>query len=319
MANQTIQYLATQAYPNVTINFLDDLMKESGILRTATAGFASHGLFHKYNKVTGLPTASIRSINGSVVPTTSTYDLMQLDLKEIMTIEQVDSSLAKADPNGAEGYMRKVAPSHMESIAQAAEKSIIYGTNSTFGATDGFVGMHETAKANSKVIQNSGASSASTSIFAVNWKPEVTQLVIPNFATQGDQFVVMTVLHNGEPTLAVVNTSTGAKKPVYEVMYQLMMAAQWGTTYSVASLTQIDATHLPTVDKVDKLIDYVKGGSANTVLYMSRDGRRYLQSLKATKFFSQVDNAMNTILEFWNGIPIVVSDNISNVETSAID
>jgi len=323
MANQTLQYLATQ-WSGAQQNFIDDLIKTSGVLRTAIVGYANNGFFHNYNKAIGLPTASIRSINGSVVPTTTEFDLLQLDLKELITVEQVDSTLAKGDPKGVEGYFNKIKPGHMESLAQAAEKSIIYGTNATYGATDGFKGFHGLAlaaeTARSLTILDGGGTTNTTSIFAVNWKPEVCQLVIPSGVEMGNDFVIMTVLNNGEPRLVVTDTSTGAMKPAYEVMYQMMMALQSGSNYSVHRIVGVDAsTNAPTVAEIDTLVDLVRGTSDSTVLYCSRLGRRAMQTLKATKYFSQAvgDQNMNTILEYWNGIPIVVTDNILDTETKA--
>jgi hypothetical protein len=323
MANQTLQYLATQ-WSFAQQNFIDDVLKTSGILRTASVGFANNGLFHKYNKVISLPTATIRSINGSVVPYTTEFDLLQLDLKEIMTTEQVDATLAAADPGGVAGYLNKVKAGHMEALSQAAEKSLVYGTNATYGATDGFKGFHGLAyaaeTARSLSVIDAGGTSNTTSIFAVTWKPEVCQIIIPAGIANGADFIQMTPLHGGEKDLVTTSTTTGARKPVYEVMYQMLMALQAGSNYSIHRIVGVDAgTNAPTVAEMDTLIDLVRGDSANTVIYTSRLGRRALQTLKGTKFFSQAvgDQNMNTILEYWNGIPIVVSENILESETKS--
>lgn len=323
MAQQTLQYLATQ-WSAAQQMFIDNLTKSAGILRTATVGYANNGLFHKYNFATALPTASIRSINGSVTPTTTTFDLKQLDLKELITLETVDATLAKGDPSGPDGYMNKVAPGHMESLAQAAEKSIVYGLNGTYGAVDGFKGFHDLAKeaetARSLSVIDAGGTSNTTSIFAVHWKPEVCQLVIPSGIAAGGDLVVSTVMNNGQVTLMVTNTSTGAQMPVYQVMYQMMLALQAGSNYSVHRIIGVDSgSNAPTAAEIDTLVDLVKGDSSNTILYTSRLGKRAMQTLKATKFFTQAvqDQNMNTMLDFWNGIPVIVSDNILETETKA--
>ena len=323
MAQQTLQYLATQ-WSAAQQMFIDNLTKSAGILRTATVGYANNGLFHKYNFATALPTASIRSINGSVTPTTTTFDLKQLDLKELITLETVDATLAKGDPSGPDGYMNKVAPGHMESLAQAAEKSIVYGLNGTYGAVDGFKGFHDLAKeaetARSLSVIDAGGTSNTTSIFAVHWKPEVCQLVIPSGIAAGGDLVVSTVMNNGQVTLMVTNTGTGAQMPVYQVMYQMMLALQAGSNYSVHRIIGVDSgSNAPTAAEIDTLVDLVKGDSANTILYTSRLGKRAMQTLKATKFFTQAvqDQNMNTMLDFWNGIPVIVSDNILETETKA--
>ena len=323
MAKQTLQYLATQ-WSAAQQMFIDNLTKSAGILRTASVGYANNGLFHKYNFATALPTASIRSINGSVTPTTTTFDLKQLDLKELITLETVDATLAKGDPSGPDGYMNKVAPGHMESLAQAAEKSIVYGLNGTYGAVDGFKGFHDLAKeaetARSLSAIDAGGTSNTTSIFAVHWKPEVCQLVIPSGIAAGGDLVVSTVMNNGQVTLMVTNTTTGAQMPVYQVMYQMMLALQAGSNYSVHRIIGVDSgSNAPTAAEIDTLVDLVKGDSANTILYTSRLGKRAMQTLKATKFFTQAvqDQNMNTMLDFWNGIPVIVSDNILETETKA--
>ena len=323
MPKQTLQYLATQ-WSTAQQMFIDNLTKSAGILRTATVGTANNGLFHKYNFASALPTASIRSINGSVVPSTTTFDLKQLDLKELITLETVDATLAKGDPNGPDGYMNKVAPGHMESLAQAAEKSIIYGTNATYGATDGFLGFHGLAKAaetaRSLSVLDGGGNSNTTSIFAVTWKPEVCQLVIPTNTAVGGDLVISTVMNNGEITMMVTNTTTGAMMPVYQVMYQMLMALQAGSNYSIHRIIGVDSgTNAPTAAEIDTLIDLVRGDSTNTVLYTSRLGKRAMQTLKATKFFTQnvSDQNMNTMLDYWNGIPVIVSDNILETETKS--
>jgi len=323
MAQQTLQYLATQ-WSAAQQMFIDNLTKSAGILRTASVGYANNGLFHKYNFATALPTASIRSINGSVTPTTTTFDLKQLDLKELITLETVDATLAKGDPSGPDGYMNKVAPGHMESLAQAAEKSIVYGLNGTYGAVDGFKGFHDLAKeaetARSLSVIDAGGTSNTTSIFAVHWKPEVCQLVIPSGIAAGGDLVVSTVMNNGQVTLMVTNTTTGAQMPVYQVMYQMMLALQAGSNYSVHRIIGVDSgSNAPTAAEIDTLVDLVKGDSANTILYTSRLGKRAMQTLKATKFFTQAvqDQNMNTMLDFWNGIPVIVSDNILETETKA--
>jgi len=323
MAKQTLQYLATQ-WSAAQQMFIDNLTKSAGILRTASVGYANNGLFHKYNFATALPTASIRSINGSVTPTTTTFDLKQLDLKELITLETVDATLAKGDPSGPDGYMNKVAPGHMESLAQAAEKSIVYGLNGTYGAVDGFKGFHDLAKeaetARSLSVIDAGGTTNTTSIFAVHWKPEVCQLVLPSGVAAGGDLVVSTVMNNGQVTLMVTNTGTGAQMPVYQVMYQMMLALQAGSNYSVHRIIGVDSgSNAPTAAEIDTLVDLVKGDSANTILYTSRLGKRAMQTLKATKFFTQAvqDQNMNTMLDFWNGIPVIVSDNILETETKA--
>lgn len=315
MARQNLQYLATQ-WSGTQLNFVGDLIRESGILRTAAVGFSNNGLFHKYNKITGLPAAAIRSINAGVEPQSTKFALMQLDLKELMTVELVDATLAQGDPAGVEGYFTKVSPAHIESLAQAAEAALVYGINPSYGTPDAFKGLHDYASDFGNEVTLGGTTST-TSIFAVTWKPEITQIVIPQGIASGESLVKMTPQNNGQASL--VDVGSGKQMPAYRVMYQMLMALQSGSKYGVAHMVGMDASNKPTVGQVDQLVDLVKGSSADTVLYMNRDAKRLLQELKATKFFSQAssDQNMNTVLEFWNSIPIVITDAILNTENKA--
>jgi HK97 family phage major capsid protein len=71
-----------------------------------------------------------------------------------------------------------------------------------------------------------------------------------------------------------------------------------------------------TLDKLEQLIDQVKGGQPD-VLLMSRRSRRKINSLsRAAGGFLQTDrDAFGRFIQFYNGIPIGVSDYISDAVT----
>jgi len=71
-----------------------------------------------------------------------------------------------------------------------------------------------------------------------------------------------------------------------------------------------------TLDKLDELIDAVRGGKPDLLL-MSRRSRRTLNELaRATGTFLEADrDAFGNMLQFYDGIPIGISDYISDQQT----
>jgi HK97 family phage major capsid protein len=71
-----------------------------------------------------------------------------------------------------------------------------------------------------------------------------------------------------------------------------------------------------TLDKLDELIDLVKGGKPE-VLLMSRRSRRILNKLARTSgsFLEAERDEFGQMLQFYDGIPIGVSDYISDAQT----
>ena len=312
------QYAIDWANPNA-IPIINGLLKQSGIMATAEFNEAEQGLLDKYTVVTGLPTASIRAINGSTAPTKSKEKQEQVDLKLIQADQEYDKVLVENSPGGKDVYFAKKLPAFIQAMGQAFSKYAIYGNNATFGSGDGFRGFHQFAKAFGNVTQLSGTTGSRTSLIAVTYQPEAVDFLLPfggNFA----DFLKSEWMNNGMWYKAITSTTLNESKPVYGMMHTIITALRAAHKYSIAAITQIDDTHQPTAMQVDDMLDKVRATKGSTFIYASRKGKKGLKNLRYGK--QVVDNAdMNFMFDIkeWNDITVVVDDNIRDDETTVLD
>ncbi len=318
MASATLMKLAA-AYnvPNQTA-IIDSLIRESGILTTMPFIKASHGIFHKYKLKPELPGGGFRSVNGSIIPHTTEDVVLQEDLKILTDIQQEDKAICESYPGGVEKYFADELPAFVEGLGQTAARQLVYGTDSSFGDEEGFSGLRQHAVDNGNTIDAGGSSGSRTTILAVRWKPGVCCGLFNENAFADGNLITVRPLNNGNPVMVVVNTATGAVKPVYQALYEAYMGLLCATSDNVAAYVSIqDASgKKPIAGNMDKLIDLVRGSVSDTFIYCNRTGRRLLWELKESKMqVSSADTDYNRLIERWNGIPVVLEENISSTET----
>lgn len=322
MSQATLRDLVV-AYSSSSAPVMDDLMKASPIVRSGLAIPASNNIYHKYKKLKALPTVSVTNLDGSITPQSSDFTIEQSDISYFAAQQNEPAAIVENYPGGIESYFMNERPGFIESFGQTLSKQMVYGNDSTFGNPSGFKGLHQIAKDSGNVVKQFGGTSGSrTSIFAVKWKPSTFAMFINPVLASQDQFVRIRVLNGGEPSMVVTNTSTGAQQLCYQAYYDMYLGLFSASSYDVAALTQIqDATgKKPTASYMDQLVDEVKGTADSTVIYCSRLGRRLLGELKDSKLSTYVsDNEYNTVVELWNGIPVVIDENIRDDETTALD
>lgn len=321
MAQSTLRDLGV-AYTEIDEEVMSHLTKKSGILQTAGVKPATHKTLHKYKKVTALPSFAVREIGGSTIPGIVNKELYQADLKIITATQEEDKAFCDNYPGGAEALFRDNFLTYIEAWGQKAANIIIYGTNSTFGDTQGFRGLHQIANANSKVTHETGNSGSTTTIFCVKWELESIALLFnKELATAGD-FLKTIIMNEGRPVMSTTNTTTRAAQPVYQVLYESYLGLFSASEFDVAKYDRIqDASgDVPVSDNMDIMIDQVKGEAGSTYIYCNRTSRRLLWRLKNTKMATiPATKDYNNILEAWNGIPLVLDENILDTETTALD
>lgn len=320
MAANTIRDLAVR-YENIDAEIMSHLTKESGILQTALAIPASHSMFHKYKKVTGLPTWSVREIGGSLTGVKVEREIYQTDLKMIDARQEPDKALCDNWEGGPGGYFDDQKLPFIEGWGQKAANIIVYGINSTFGDTQGFPGFWQITNASAKVTHETGTSGSTTSIFAVKWNPNSCGLLFNKRLASAGDFIKATVLNGGKPYMSTTSTTGPAAQPVYGTLWESYLGLFSGSVYDMARYDRIqdDTGDVPTVSNMDKMLDSIKADS-NTFLYMNRTSRRLLKELKDSKLeLGAFDNDYGMFLERWNGVKIVIDDNILDTETTALD
>lgn len=298
---------------------MENLVKKSGILATAPVIPSSHGTFHKYKILDELPTGSIRTIGGGVTAQVTKKTPIQLDLKEIYAVLEDDATIV--EETGVEAYFREEMDPFTEGMGQTVAKLLIYGNDPTFGAADGPQGLHQLAKASGNVIQQGGATGSRTTIFVVKYRPgrNGCGVVVNSKVIETGEIVKASLVNKGDK---IVENVSGVQYPKYKMDFQSYFAFLSGSNFDVAAYTQLEDadTDRPTAGNMDASIDSVKGTAADTFIYCSRTGKRLLGQLKNSKLqLGNMDNDYKTRLDFWDGIPVVVDDNIRNDETTVLD
>lgn len=302
---------------------LIDLVKSSGILQTALVRPASHGNKHKYKLWNTLPSAAFRALGGGIVPSEISKDRASIDLWDLSALAEEDAAEIMAHPGGKAGWFAANMPAFIESMGQVAAKQLIYGTDPTFGNTNGFLGLHQYAKANGTVVaKKSGTTASRTSIFAVRWDETNGASVRINPAGP-NQLITVEDITPTSPALVTTDTSTNAQLPVFAWWLHAYMTLVVPSAKSVAAITQVqptDSTKYPTSNDMNALIDAVEASSGQTYIYCNRAGHRAIQNLKDGKInlFSETVN-YNTYVSMWRGVPIIIDDNIGSVETTVLD
>jgi len=310
-------------YASDAAPLMDDLEKESGIIRTATAVPASNNLWHKYKKLKALPTVSVIALDGTTTPQSLDFTIAQTDLSLFVAHQAEPARVAENYPGGVRAYFENERPGFSEAFAQKISTQAIYGNNATFGDASAFLGFHQIARNSGNIVARmAGATGSRTSIFAVKWKPTAMALLVNPLMAANGKFMKVRVLNGGQPVLMTTNTTTHAEQLVYQVVYELMLGMFSGTDLSVSAITQIqdDTSDKPTASNMDKLVDKIKGNSSNTVIYCNRTSKRLLGELKDSKLKTIVtDTVYSTTVDFWNGIPLIVDESILDTETTALD
>jgi|FLOH01.1.fsa_nt_gi hypothetical protein len=323
MANSTLRKVIT-AFGVQGEAAIDQLTKESGILQTAEAIPANKNISHTYKRVDALPAFAFSAIGTGQADVTVNSNIYQSDLKVLRAIQSEQTDVVDSYPGGAAQFFRDDMPAFNEGYGQAASDNIIYGINSTFGDAAGIKGLWYYVNAYTNYIRCTGTSGSTTSIFAVKYRPGKNGCgILYNPQVANSQGLMKTiVMNNGQPILEVTNTTTGAKKPVYQVIYESYLGFLSTSSYDVAAITRIqDAdSDRPTAVQMDEVIDKVRGNSSNTVLYMNRTAYRMVRMLKNSALqMVPTDLAYSSLIATWNGVPIVIDDNIVNTESTALD
>ena len=182
----------------------------------------------------------------------------------------------------------------------------------------GTTGLHQKAAAYGNVIEESGTTGSTTSIFAVKYDPKSCGIL---YNPAAGKFLNVTKLHGGAAYPEVINDggSDQSRKLVYGTSYESSLGFLSASSYDVAAYTQLqdDTNDVPLANDMDELIDMVKGEEGSTFLYCNRLSLRLLRRLKDSKLeMGTFDKNYDVRINYWNGIPIVLDENILNTEST---
>lgn len=324
MANATIRDLVVGLNPNMK-DVVSHLVKKSGFMKVAQAIEANMNIEHEYRRILAVPTFTVGSLDQTLVPSTITRASEKISLAAIDATEEVNFRIGEnwAGGQGVKRYFSDNYMAFIEGWSQAAMKQVIYGIDDTFGNPSGFLGLHQLAKQYGNVKQMGGTTGSRSSIFAVKFAPENCGILINPADVKAGTLIKTIPVNDGKPYKVVRNTTTNAQDTVYGVDFRSMLAFLSTSSYDVAAMTQIqdDTGDKPTSSALEEIIDMVQGDAdGSTFLFMNRNTYRLVKQLKETKLEMGVfDMNYQTKIDYWNGIPIVIEDNILSTETTVLD
>ncbi len=323
MPNVTLRALAVEE-GLMSVASIKSLAKKSGFLQSAEAIEASHDRKHKHKRFDALPSPSWVDPGGSQGDTTVNSNNYETPIKILRANQSEAYDILINWPGGAEAYFESQRPAYQESFGQTISVGVFYGNDETHGDVAGPIGLHQISNANGTKIVNSqaGDSGSTTSIFCVKFASGVNGcgLLFDKKVSASGELMNTMVLNDGRPVFETTNTTNTQKKLVYQVAHTAKTAFLSTSTKDVAVYHKIQdaASERPTAAKMDELIDTVESDE-QTILYMNRATRRMLQLLNDSKLqTTTISTDYYRFLSSWNGVPIMVDDNILSVEEDTL-
>jgi hypothetical protein len=287
---------------------VSDVLNDAPFVKACYAQGASNGTVHKYVKEIGAPVVGFRAVNAGRDHDHSEDELVSLNLAILDASYHIDKKLADAySKGGPEAYLARESARHLRAAFFAFERQIFQGQGLD---ASGFPGLPDASGlqylADAMVIGaggSAGQSSDLTSVYALRVVPEDTD-------------VCLILGNDGEIKLAdafvqMMEDDSNKFFPAYVQPIDGWTALQIGSAYSVARLANVGTDSGHTVDDsmLAALYDLFPAGRGPTHLVMTRRSRGQLRTSRGTDLVPNPATPMD-----WEGIPIIVTDAVSNAE-----
>jgi len=283
---------------------VSDLLDEAPVLAMLAADEASNGTVHKYTKQTGAPVVGYRDANAGRAHDVSDDTLVTISLAIMDASNHVDKAIANAWKHGPEAYLDRQNLRHLRASFSYAEKQIFQGTGLDSDGPDGFPDAAGLDALADGMVLGAGGSTACTSVYAIRTTPDFTNCTF----IMGNEGKI----DWGESFEFFAEDASGNKFPAYGTPITGWHGLQIGSAYSVARLANLDAGSNTLTDTLmGQLYDLFPAHKGPTMFAMTRRSRGQLRSSRIT----DLNTHPQTPTE-WEGIPIVVTDSISNAETA---
>lgn len=285
-----------------------DIFNDAPLLRAMHVIPASHGTDHKFLKETGAPAVGFRAANAGIEWTTDADTLVTLNLKILDASFGVDRALVDSAARGGSTIMQRKAMRHLRAAFSHAELQMIYGDGGV-DANDatGFQGLADVLNdtADSMVTVTNGTT-ALTSVYAICSRSDESQACV----VVGNDGIIAIDEYYPQDLL----DSSGKHFPGYHQPIFGYMGYQFGSARSAARLGNIgsDGTGL-TDDLLSDLYGLFPANNKPDFFAMSVRSQMQLQKSRTT--YSPTGAEAPLPMD-WNGVKIIVSDNIGNAETA---
>lgn len=284
---------------------VSDILNDAPFVRACYSQPASNGTVHKYLKQVGAPVVGFRAVNAGRDHDVSEDEQVSLSLQILDASFHTDKNLAdEYTKGGAEAYLAREAARHLRAAFFAFERQIFQGQSADAGGFPGLPDAEGLAYLADAMVLGAGGSTALSSVYAIRTVPQDTDVCLI-LGQQGEikidpAFVQM--MPDGDEKLF----------PAYVQPISGYTCLQIGSVYSVARLANIGTADNTTLTDalLGQLYDLFPAGRGPTHLVMTRRSRGQLRTSRQTDLLKNVPTPTE-----WEGIPIVVTDAISNDET----
>lgn len=272
------------------------------------------GTTYKVGVRDAFPGVGFRLANEGATYTKSTF-LNRLFQTYILSGNiRVDCAVATAFEDGPQAWMAIEAAGIMRQAMIELGKQIFYGLSEDAKGFPGLQAVHTSYSAllgTDKLEVDAGGTTASTgsSVYGVKFGPQDVQLI----------FGSGTTFDMGEWMSQMVNDGVaGQDYKAYVNSLTAWVGLQVGSKYSVGRLKDAtaDSTKGVTDAKLAELLSLFPTGSVPDVWFMSRRSRYQLQASRTATSNTSGNSGkpMGPLPTESNGIPIVVTDSITNTE-----
>ena len=280
-----------------------DIFNDAPILRAMHTIPASHGTDHKYLKETGAPVVGFRAANAGVEWKTDADTLVTLALKILDASFGIDRALVDSAARGGAYVMQRKAMRHLRAAFAHAELQMLYGADNDAGGFQGLADVLD-ALADDMVI-GAGDANALTSVWAIASTSDESQACV----VVGNDGVIAIDEYYPQDLL----DGTGKHFPGYHQPVFGYMGYQFGSAKSAARLANVGSEGGLTDDLLSDLYGLFPANNKPNFFAMSVRSQMQLQKSRTT--YSPTGAEAPLPMD-WNGVSILVTDNIGNAETA---
>jgi len=307
MARTTLLDLAKLNGADAVVGLIEESLAAAPEMATIP-GRAIAGTSYRTVLRTGLPTTGFRRVNEGVTASKSTFESKLVECFIAGGRVEVDRAIAEAYEDGPEALQAIEAAGVMESALRRIGSQVFYGIAAD---AKGFPGLQ--AMCSPEHAVNAGGSTAKTSAYAVRFGPQAVQFVFG----RNSPFVLSPWR---EETIydAALNPLPGYVADLSAwVGLQCVSAHAVGRIYNIGTDSGKGMTDALVAELLSKWY-----GPAPDVIFVNRRSAFQLQTSRTVSIISdgtkKVLGGVGTVAPMpteSNGIPIVITDQITNAES----
>jgi len=304
MARLTLLDIAKLNGADAVVGLIDETVKVHPEISMGAARTIK-GLNYKTLVRTGLPTVAFRNANEGMAASKGTYENRLVECYILNPRWECDKAVADADEDGAEAAIALEAGGIMEASMQHLASQFYYGVANDAKGFPGLLAAYDTT--NMFIDAGGTTDDTASSVWAVRFGPKQVQWV---YGLDGQ-------LALSDVTTERILDAGGVN--AFSAYCQELLARpglQVGSTKSVARLKKVtaDAGMTCTDAKLANLLGLFPAGIRPDVLFMTR---RSLAQLQASRTATNATGAPAPIPAEAHGVPIAVTDAITDIEKLA--